>query len=78
MWQCLVRVNLENWAQNVTDFVLAVFGVSLEELCRRDNVKVPTVVDALLGEIEIRGIKHLSRLDSQIFRRTYLLGYRTR
>lgn len=32
-----------------------VFGVSLEELCRRDNVKVPLVVGALLGEIELRG-----------------------
>lgn len=43
------------YMHNITNFVLAVFGVSLEELCRRDNVKVPTVVDALLGEIELRG-----------------------
>lgn len=36
-----------------------VFGVSLEELCRRDNVKVPVVVEALLGEIEKRGMSFL-------------------
>ncbi|KAI5780160.1 hypothetical protein DFH27DRAFT_362346 [Peziza echinospora] len=35
---------------------LPVFGVSLEELCRRDGVKVPLVVEALLGEIESRGL----------------------
>jgi hypothetical protein len=33
-----------------------VFGVSLDELCRRDHVKVPLVVEALLSEIESRGI----------------------
>ena len=32
-----------------------VFGVSLEELCRRDNVKVPIIVEGLLSEIEMRG-----------------------
>lgn len=33
-----------------------VFGVQLEELCRRDNVKVPLVVEGLLTEIEMRGM----------------------
>jgi hypothetical protein len=33
-----------------------VFGVSLGELCKRDNVKVPLVVEGLLSEIEMRGI----------------------
>lgn len=32
-----------------------VFGVSLDDLCRRDHVKVPVVIEALLSEIEIRG-----------------------
>ncbi|KAH0608482.1 uncharacterized protein H6S33_001616 [Morchella sextelata] len=36
-----------------------VFGVSLEDLCRRDNVKVPVVVEMLLGEIELRGINEV-------------------
>ncbi|KAF8466601.1 hypothetical protein BDZ91DRAFT_157867 [Kalaharituber pfeilii] len=38
---------------------LPVFGVPLEELCRRDNVKVPVVVEALLGEIELRGLNEI-------------------
>ncbi|KAI5779687.1 hypothetical protein EDC01DRAFT_669408 [Geopyxis carbonaria] len=33
-----------------------VFGVSLEELCKRDNVQVPVVVESLLLEIESRGL----------------------
>ncbi|KAG0643155.1 hypothetical protein HOY80DRAFT_1097578 [Tuber brumale] len=33
-----------------------VFGVSLDDLCMRDHVKVPIVVEALLSEIETRGI----------------------
>ncbi|KAI5849047.1 hypothetical protein BZA05DRAFT_339456 [Tricharina praecox] len=33
-----------------------VFGVSLEELCRRDNVKVPIIIEGLLTEIEMRGL----------------------
>lgn len=33
-----------------------VFGISLEELCKRDNTKVPLVVEALLTEIEKRGM----------------------
>jgi hypothetical protein len=32
-----------------------VFGVSLEELCKRDKTKVPLVVEAMLAEIEARG-----------------------
>ena len=32
-----------------------VFGVPLEELCKRDGVKVPVVVETLLSEIELRG-----------------------
>lgn len=33
-----------------------VYGVSLDDLCRRDRVKVPLVVEALLSEIETRGL----------------------
>lgn len=33
-----------------------VFKVGLEELCKRDNVKIPIVVEGLLSEIEMRGI----------------------
>ncbi|KAL7271086.1 rho GTPase-activating protein [Rhizina undulata] len=33
-----------------------VFGISLGDLCRRDKVKVPLVVESLLGEIELRGL----------------------
>ncbi|KAF8248742.1 hypothetical protein K440DRAFT_583210 [Wilcoxina mikolae CBS 423.85] len=33
-----------------------VFGVALEELCKRDNVKIPLVVEGLLTEIETRGL----------------------
>lgn len=38
-----------------------VFGVSLEELCKRDNVKIPLVVECLLTEIETRGACPLPR-----------------
>lgn len=38
---------------------LPVFGVPLEELCKRDNVKVPVVVEALLAEIELRGLSEV-------------------
>lgn len=41
-----------------------VFGVSLEELCKRDNVKVPIVVEALLSEIELRGMHFVASLYS--------------
>jgi hypothetical protein len=33
-----------------------VFGVSLKDLCKRDKRKVPLVVEALLAEIEARGM----------------------
>lgn len=33
-----------------------VFGVPLEELCRRDKAKVPRIVQGLLEEIEMRGL----------------------
>lgn len=36
--------------------VQPVFGVSLQELCQRDHVKVPVVVEAMLSEIELRGV----------------------
>ena len=32
------------------------FGVPIEELCRRDNTKVPLVVEQMLSEIEHRGL----------------------
>lgn len=41
-------------AEYITDIPI-VFGIPLEELCKRDNVKVPVVVEALLAEIELRG-----------------------
>lgn len=52
--------------------VVKVFGVSLADLCRRDHVKVPLVVEALLGEIEHRG--WFSLMAFPFFRSSSLLG----